>query len=344
MHIPTAVHPGPKAPASPELIIDTAFAFQRTQALKSAIELDIFTAVGEGSQTVPDIASARGISERGCRILCDFLTTCGFLTKNAERYALSADSAAFLDRRSPMYLGSTIDFMTNPEFIERTQAMTATIRAGTLTDQGTTAPDHQVWPLFAQAMAPLQALPAMLTAELAPLQAARETRVLDIAAGHGEFGIAIARRFPLARITALDWASVLEVTRKRVAEAGFSDRLEEIAGDAFSASLGSGYDLILVPNFLHHFDEASNITFLRRVAASLAPEGRILIVEFVPNADRVSPPMAARFAYTMLTTTPRGDAYTRAELERMLTNAGFTQIDAHPLLPTPQTAITARKA
>ncbi|HKE37617.1 MAG TPA: methyltransferase, partial [Candidatus Baltobacteraceae bacterium] len=116
-----------------------------------------------------------------------------------------------------------------------------------------------------------------------------------------------------------------------------------LPGDAFEVDFGTGYDLVLVPNFLHHFNEATNVTFLRKIAAALKPQGQVIIVEFVPNDDRVTPPIAARFAFTMLTNTQEGDAYTRAEFDRMLEAAGFESIEERPLLPTPQTAIAARK-
>ena len=85
---------------SPQLYFDTIFAFQRSAALKSAIELDVFTVVGDGSQTVKEIATACGVPERGIRILCDYLTTVGLITKTGETYQLTADSAVFLTKRS----------------------------------------------------------------------------------------------------------------------------------------------------------------------------------------------------------------------------------------------------
>jgi ubiquinone/menaquinone biosynthesis C-methylase UbiE len=328
---------------SPAAIIDTAFAYQRTFALKAAVECDIFTAIGEGNRTAAEIANARGISERGTRIVCDFLTTLGFLTKDGSNYALAPDAAMFLDRRSPAYLGSAVEFLATFKNVEYAARATDVVRTGTTPDAATMAPEHEFWPLFARAMASFMALPAILTSQVADIDANAETRVLDIAAGHGEFGFAVARRYPKARIVALDWKPVLAVARERAKEAGLADRFEELAGDAFSVDFGTGYDLVLVPNFLHHFSEITNVAFLHKIAAALKRRGQIVIVEFVPNADRITPPLPARFAFTMLANTERGDAYTRAELDRMLEAAGFESIEERPLLPSPQTAIAARK-
>jgi 2-polyprenyl-3-methyl-5-hydroxy-6-metoxy-1,4-benzoquinol methylase len=330
---------------SPAVIMDTAFAYQKTFALKAAVECDVFTAIGEGNVTAADVAKARRISEKGARVLCDYLTTLGMLTKDANQYALSLDAAMFLDRRSPAFIGAALEFLASPQQIAYTAEATKVVRAGTTGSPASMAPEHDMWPLFARSMAAFMSLPAMLAAQVAQLDADAETKVLDVAAGHGEFGFAVARRFPNARIVAVDWPSVLAVARERAAAAGLSQRFQELPGDAFDVAFGSDYDLVLLPNFLHHFNEETNVKLLGKTASALKPGGQIVIVEFVPNEDRVSPPMAARFAFTMLTNTESGDAFTRSEFDRMLRAAGFQGVlEDRPLLPTPLTAISSRKA
>ena len=85
--------------------------------------------------------------------------------------------------------------------------------------------------------------------------------------------------------------------------AGASTAYTTIAGSAFEVAWGEGYDLVLLPNFLHHFDRATCTDILRR---ALAPDGRVAIIEWVPNEDRISPPFPALFAMTILLTTPSG--------------------------------------
>jgi SAM-dependent methyltransferase len=124
--------------------------------------------------------------------------------------------------------------------------------------------------------------------------------------------------------------------------AGVHDRYRTIAGDAFTVDYGSGYDVVLVTNFLHHFDAPTNTKMLKKVYAALKPGGRVAVLEFVPNPDRVSPPMPARFSLTMLAETAGGDASTFTELRGQLEDAGFHDVEAHGL-PTPQTLLIARK-
>ena len=120
------------------------------------------------------------------------------------------------------------------------------------------------------------------------------------------------------------------------------DRYRTLPGDAFKVDFPNGFDVALVTNFLHHFDAPTCTNFLRKVHAALAPGGHVVVLEFVPNPDRVSPPVPARFSLTMLAGTPGGDAYTFAELQHQLEDAGFRNVSAHAL-PTPEIVLLAQK-
>lgn len=336
--------PASKQP-SPQLFFQTINAHQQTEALKAAIELEVFTAIGEGNKTAADIAKRVGAAERGVRILCDFLTILGMLTKQNNEYALTLDSSVFLDKRSPAYLGTATEFLCNPMLTAGSKDIAGAVRRGgtTMQDDGTVGHDNPVWVTFARAMAPMMMVPAQLMASLVDPQADRKLKILDIAAGHGLYGLAFATRNSQAEITALDWPGVLAVAKENAAKAGVSDRYKTIEGSAFDVDFGTGYDLVLLTNFLHHFDKPTNEMLLRKVRASLADGGRAVTLEFVPNDDRVTPPESATFAMIMLASTPSGDAYTFAELERMAANAGFSKSTVHPLPPTAQTAVISEK-
>ncbi|HEV7474992.1 MAG TPA: class I SAM-dependent methyltransferase [Pyrinomonadaceae bacterium] len=335
----------PAQQPSPQLFFQTINSYQRTEGLKAAIELGVFTAIGEGNATAANIAKRCGAAERGIRILCDFLCIMGFVNKDTSRYSLTPDTATFLDKRSSAYLGSTIDFMLSPMLLEGFKNFTETVRKGgtTMPDGGTVAPENPIWVKFARAMAPMMALPAQLTAKLVDPAADRKLKILDIAAGHGLYGLAFAKNNPQASIVALDWPNVLEVAKENAQSAGVADRYSTIAGSAFEVDYGTGYDLILLTNFLHHFDPPTNETLLRKVHAALADGGRAVTLEFVPNEDRISPPEAATFSIQMLGGTEGGDAYTFPELERMFANAGFAGSEMHELPPSIQRVVISRK-
>jgi ubiquinone/menaquinone biosynthesis C-methylase UbiE len=330
---------------SPVLFFQTINAYQRTEALKAAIELEVFTAIGEGKSTAPEIAERTKASERGTRILCDFLTIMGFLNKDGNHYSLTQDSAIFLDKRSPAYLGGTIEFMATDKLTGNFRNFADVVRKGGSMDEegGTVAPDNPIWVKFARGMAPMIAMPAQLMARLVDPEGNRKLKILDIAAGHGLFGIAFAQNNSQAEVVALDWPKVLEVAHENATKAGVSDRYSLSAGSAFEVDFGTGYDVVLLTNFLHHFDPPTCEMLLRKVHAALVDGGRAVTLEFVPNEDRVSPPDAAAFSVMMLGSTPSGDAYTYSELEKMFANAGFSRSEIHALPPSIQHVVISHK-
>jgi ubiquinone/menaquinone biosynthesis C-methylase UbiE len=330
---------------TPQLFFQTMNAYQRTEALNAAIELEVFTAIGEGNTTKDKIAKRCRTSERGMRILCDYLCIIGFLTKDAERYALTQDSAVFLDQKSPAYMGGTIEFLGSPQLTESSKNLAEVVRKGgtILPNDGTVGPENPIWVKFARAMAPMMAMPAQSLAKLVDPEGDQKLKVLDIAAGHGFWGLAFANQNPQAQIVGLDWPNVLEVAKENAVKAGAGDRYRTIEGSAFDVDLGSDYDVVLLPNFLHHFDPATCEKLLRKVHTALKDGGRAATVEFVPNEDRISPPDAAGFSMMMLGGTPAGDAYTFPELESMFRNAGFTRSEIQPLPPSIEQVVISYK-
>src|ERR1700730_9707076 len=107
--------PATDAPPSPDQFLSTLTGYQRSAALQGALDLDLFSAIGAGRETAAALAERCRASERGTRILCDYLTVAGLLTKDGARYALTADSAVFLDGRSPACVASAADFVHAPE-------------------------------------------------------------------------------------------------------------------------------------------------------------------------------------------------------------------------------------
>jgi 2-polyprenyl-3-methyl-5-hydroxy-6-metoxy-1,4-benzoquinol methylase len=312
---------------TPERFFNAINAYQQTEAIKAAIELEIFTAIAEGNVQPASIAKRCQAAERGVRILCDFLTIHGFLTKDGDTYVLAPDSALFLDRHSPAYMGGAIEFLLTSRVREGNARITEAVRqGGTALGEGTLERENPDWVRFAKAMMPLMQMPAEIMAtELR--KGGEAQKVLDIAAGHGIFGIAVAKQNPAAHVYAADWKNVLEVASKNAQGLGVADRYHLLPGSAFETDFGTNYDLVLITNFLHHFDPPTCTGFMRKVHSALKPSGRAAIAELVPNPDRITPPTAAAFSMMMLATTPRGDAYTFVELESISKNAGFTRVE-----------------
>ena len=325
-------------------LFDTFTGFQRTAALKAAIELDLFTAIGEGKRTTAAIAERTRASERGIRMLCDAMAVNGFLKKENDAYTAVEDVGMFLDRNSPVYVGSAIRFISSPGIVEGFAKLTDAVRkGGTVIEHDALEPDHPIWVDFARAMGGLAKITAQLISAVLDAPKLPKGKVLDIAAGHGWFGVTLAKDNPSLEIVALDWKNVLEVAKETARDAGVADRYRTIEGDALSADLGRDYDIVLVTNLVHHFDVPTSEKLFRRVHAALKPGGRAVTLEFVPDDGRTSPAEAVGFSLTMLAMTPGGDAYTFSELDRMLRNAGFAKNEVHRLQPSVQSVIISTK-
>jgi len=325
------------AKPNPELIFGTLISYQHAFALKAAIELDLFTAIAEGNTDAASLAKRVNASERGVRILADGMTVQGFLRKEHGKYSLSQDSTIFLDKSSPAYMGAMADFLVSEENIRNFSQFAGCVRkGGTVSSIGDNSKpvDHR-WVGFAKAMGSMAAPVAGVLSQMVSSNPSSEIKILDIAAGHGMYGITVARNNPNVHVTAVDWPAVLEVAQENARKAGVADRYSIRPGSAFDADLGTGYDYVFITNFLHHFDIATNEKLLRRFHAALKPGGKAVTVEFIPNEDRVTPPMAAAFSMVMLINTDAGEAFTFAEYETMHRKAGFknTVLEAPPDLP-----------
>jgi SAM-dependent methyltransferase len=334
-----------EAGPSPRLILDSINAYQRSAALKAAVTLDVFSAIAAGAATPTALATATRADARALRILCDYLVVAGFLVKADGRYGLTADSAHFLDRSSPAFIGAVVDFLGLPAHMACFADLADTVRRGGAppgqSDQMT--PSHPVWVDFARAMGAMRAQHAARLAELLAAADRPALRILDVACGHAQYGIALARRHAGAEVTGLDWPNVLAVAEENAVAAGIGQRFRRLPGDAGTVAFGDGYDVILLTHFLNMLGTAEVDRLLARTHAALAPGGRAVIVDYMPGEDRVSPPYAAMFALMMLGTTPSGDSRTLAEYEAALRRAGFSRWKAVSLPPAEETILVATR-
>jgi 2-polyprenyl-3-methyl-5-hydroxy-6-metoxy-1,4-benzoquinol methylase len=252
-----------------------------------------------------------------------------------------APCTANIESANRLCRSSIYNCSTRPEVTEPLAKLAEVVRNGrtSLQGEGTVEPENPVWVEFAEKMAPMMGPMAgplgavVLEGHEGPM------RVLDIAAGHGLYGIEIAKQNKQAHVTGLDWAPVLRVALKNAEKAGVRDRYSMLPGSAFEVEFGGPCDAVLLTNFLHHFDKPTCVGLLEKVRKSLKPGGRAATLEFVPNDDRVSPPMPAAFSMTMLTTTVSGDAYIFRELSAMYMDAGFGGVRAHPIPMSPHTIV-----
>lgn len=330
---------------TPEHIFNTLNAYQQTLALRAAIELDVFTAIADGATDVASIAKKTGAAERGIQTLCNFLTVINFLTKESGRYTLTQESSIFLNKRSPAYMGGIAGFVASNHLMNKFSSLTEAVKkGGCAAEHGDNQePNDEMWVTFARSMAPLTRSAAEFITQLTGMPQGKTCRILDIAAGHGMYGLTMAKHNPNAQVTAVDWPNVLEVAKENAQAAGVGARFKTQPGSAFDTDLGTGYDYVLLTNIFHHFDQPTCEKLMRRVLAALKPDGQAITLEFVPNEDRVSPRTPAMFSMVMLGSTDAGDAYTLKEYEKMFDNSGFSKTTMHQIPDMPQQVLVSEK-
>jgi ubiquinone/menaquinone biosynthesis C-methylase UbiE len=313
------------AAVTPERIMQFTWGFVPTLVLESAIKHRVFDVLDAGPKTLQETAAATGASERGLRSIMNVLVGLNFLAKDGDKYALTPESAAFLVSTKPSFQGSILKHASGqliPKWLELNEVVATGKPAGAVNQEGE---GSEFFQQFVMDIFPMSYPSAtVLSKHLALGDEGEKVRVLDLAAGSGVWGIALAQGSKRVTVTAVDWAGVLPVTEKAAARFGLADRFSFVAGDLESADFGSGHNVATLGHILHSEGEARSRSLLRKTFDALAPGGTIAIAEFLVNKDRTGPVGSLFFATNMLVNTDVGDTYSFEEISSWLTEAGFT--------------------
>jgi 3-hydroxy-5-methyl-1-naphthoate 3-O-methyltransferase len=313
-----------KNAVTPERVMQFVWGYAPTLIIEAAVRHHVFDLLDESPKTIPQLAKQSGASQRGLTAIANALVGLNFLSRKGERYALTPESAAFLVSTKPGFLGALYQHMSS-QIIPNWLQLDQVVRTG----KPATAVDKQktgaaFFAKFVEALFPMGYHAVVALGEhLKIAKTKTPIRVLDIAAGSGVWGIALAEQSPLVRIAAVDWPEVLKVTKKVAKRHGLANRLETIPGDIGKVDFGSGYQIATLGHIMHSEGRERSRRLLRKVFRALAPGGTIVIGEFVPNDQRTGPPNALIFAVNMLVNTEHGDTFTFAEMSQWLRESGF---------------------
>lgn len=293
--------------------------FREAQIVFSAVRLGVFTALGDGNHAADDLARLLGGDARGVRILCDALVALGLITKDHLGYSNTPESRRYLctdsgDQRLGMIAHRALLYDRWRGVVDG--ALTGRPAGAELVDRR--LPSDKL--AFAQAMADAGRLGAAETAKALDLGSASE--MLDVGGGPGLYAIAFATRWPRLQVTILDDADTLKVAHQNVRSAGLDSRIELLAGDIFETPLPARFDLVLVSNVIHQYDEVKNRELVKRCVQALRPAGRLAVKDFVLDRTRTAPREAALFAVNMLVNTEAGDCYTKEQIAEWMSAAG----------------------
>lgn len=317
---------------SAERILSTLQAYRGAAALHTAIELELFTRIAHGVDTANRIAAELGVPLPGVRILCNYLVAAGFLIRDGETLQLADDSAIYLDKASPSYLGCAAASIHCPAMVRGFDRLTEAVCGRSDLKDARIPPG---WYDFARGVSDRPAaLQAFTDAIVLP---AGPVKILDVGAGDGAYGIAVASRYPQAIVVAVDQPDALKIAHRNAIEARLGTRYQNIPGDLRSQSFGRGFDAAIAAGSLHELDPSDAELCLKRIRDALNKDGRLFILESVSN-ESANP---ADFDLTALIAARRGGVYSLAELKQILHLAGFDRIETQPLPAARATLLTA---
>ncbi|WP_238398438.1 acetylserotonin O-methyltransferase [Edaphobacter sp. 12200R-103] len=312
---------------TPERIMQFAWGYVPTMVLESAIHHRVFDVLDEGPKTLQETAAATGASERGLRAIMNVLVGLKFLDRDGEQYRLTPESETFLVSTKPSFQGGLLKHTSGhliPRWLKLNEIV-GTGKPGSAVNQegdGSAFFQNFVMDIFPMSYPSATVLAKHLELE----KRERPVRVLDLAAGSGVWGIALAQSAKNVTVTDVDWEGVLPATRGCVKRFGLADRFTFIAGDLNSADFGKGYDVATLGHILHSEGETKSRALLRKTFDALASGGVIAIAEFLVDKERTGPVGSLMFAANMLVNTDEGDTFSFEEISGWLKEAGFVEM------------------
>jgi 2-polyprenyl-3-methyl-5-hydroxy-6-metoxy-1,4-benzoquinol methylase len=322
----------------PDELNSTLRGFKESRVLLTAVELDLFTAVGSGARA-DEVSARTGSDPRATEMLLNALVAMGWLAKQDAIFRNSPSSARYFvagcaddSRAATMHL----------VHLWRTwSTLTECLRAGTSVLRQATVDRGEEWTrAFIAAMHRNARARAPLVVKAVGTDGA--THMLDVGGGSGAYSIAFARAKENLQVDLLDLAAVTPIAQGHIESAGLAGRIRTRPGDLRTDKFGEGYDLVFVSAICHMLGADENKDLLKRCFAALVPKGRVVIQDFILEPDRTAPKSAALFALNMLVGTRAGSTYTEAEYAAWLIEAGFQDV-RHVRLPGPSGLIVGTR-
>ena len=313
---------------TPERLQQLGFAYAPPLIISAAVNNRVFDALDGGAKTVEQLQKETGASARGLRAITDALVGMELLKKDRQwKYSLTPESQAFLISEKPGTLAGFFGSVL-PILASRWLRLTDIVRDGrppVAVNQETEGTEF--FSQLVETIVPMSYLGAQKLADhLKVANAKEQVRVIDLAAGSGIWGIAVAQKSPQVRVTAVDWAGMIPTTKRITKKFGVRDRFDFIEGDLSEANFGTGYDVATLGHILHSEGEERSRQLLNKTFRALKSGGTIAIAEWLVNDDRTKPLPSLMFSVQMLVNTEKGDTFSFNEIKNWLEDAGFKKV------------------
>jgi (2Fe-2S) ferredoxin/SAM-dependent methyltransferase len=306
----------------PDDLLLTIRGFQESRAMLTGIELNVFAAICDGA-TASQVAAKIGTNARATEMLLNALVAMGMLTKANDMFQATPVTARYFGGRSPD--DARAGMMHTVHLWDRWSTLTECVRSGSSATRQEAAERGDDWTeSFIAAMHHIARARAAQVVQAVGIEGS--LRMLDVGGGSAAYSIAFAQANDRLQVELLDLPDVLPIAQRHIEKAGLGHRIKTRPGDLRTKPLGQGFDLILISAICHMLSADGNRDLLKRCHTALAPKGRIVISDFILEADKTAPKHAALFALNMLVGTRDGSSYSESEYTEWLREAGFQNV------------------
>jgi len=324
-------------------LMDIAYGFMASKALFAALELDLFTDLADGPQTCAELSARTAMAPNRMQTLLHALTALGLTACDDGAYSAAPAARRWLVRGATDaygdYLRLQVARQIYPALLHLDVGLAGTGGSsdrlpGLLADAGGartfTAGQHVA------SLGPAQALARRL-----PIRDARS--LLDVGGGSGAFTIALCDRNPALRSTLLDLPAVADLAHDYCAEAGLSDRVDFLAGDALACGWPGDQDVVLMSHLLSALGDGEVDVVLARAMDSLRPGGLVVLHDFMLDDSGHGPVIAALWFLQYVAYRSDGVSFSAADLRARLRGHGFLPTTTEVLIPGLTKVVLARK-
>ena len=328
-----------------EQISDIAFGFMASKALFAALHVGVFTKLADGPKTAAEMAQVTGVRENRMTTLLTALNSIGLLTREGSAFANSPGAQAFLVQGAKYDFGDYLRFQIDRQMFPFMQGLEAVIKGDMEPDQidsyAKWMDDPEEARLYSESQHSGSIGPGRTLARMVDLSDV--TNLLDVAGGTGAFAIELCRAYPKLNVTILDFPNVVSLGEKFVAEAGLSDRIKFIGGNALEAEWPEGQDAVIMSYLFNGVPGESIPDLARHAYRVLNPGGHYIVHDFMVEDDRSGPTLAALWQLQHMAFTPAAKSITPIWVSGVMEGAGFTDIRVEELIPAMTKVVMSRK-
>ena len=317
-----------------EEISNIAFGFIASKALFVALHCDIFTKLSKKPMSSKDLAREIKVPANGISTICTALTSIGLLQRKNEKYSNSKGAEKFLVKGAPQDFGDYLRLQIDRQmygFMEQLEGVvTNNIKSNYIDSYAKWMSNEKEARIYSESQHAGSVGPAKSLARI--IDFTKISHLLDVAGGTGGFAIGLCEANPNLHVTIIDFPHVIKLGYEKVKEAGLSDRISFIAGNALDYKWPTNVDAVMMSYLFNGVPEKAIPKLVKKAYSIINSGGLYIVHDFMVDNDRSGPPLAALWQLQHLAFTPNAKSITNKWVTDILESSGFVNIQIKPLI------------